>query len=108
LLFTSPLKQPDVLLFNNIIRYDHFSYTFLRQQYTVNEVYNTITRHNVRSSDIRCSAAISVATPYARSYPAAYVAAIAVPTAVLIFVARWKSNAPWRWRWGEFKDGDED
>ena len=54
------------------------------------------------------AAAISVATPYARSYPAAYVAAIAVPTAVLIFVARWKSNAPWRWRWGEVKDGDED
>jgi len=42
---------------------------------------------------------ISIATSYAGGHPAAYAAAIAIPTALLAFVLWWKSDAAWRWRW---------
>lgn len=54
------------------------------------------------------AAAISLITSYANSHPAACAAAIGVPTALLIFVVWWKSNAPWRWRWGEFDQAERD
>jgi hypothetical protein len=54
------------------------------------------------------AAVISIATPYEDRNPIAYAAAVGLPTAVLIFVVWWKSDAPWRWRWGEFEDTKED
>jgi hypothetical protein len=54
------------------------------------------------------AAAISVAAPYANDDPTAYAAAIGIPTALLIFVAWWKSDAPWRWRWGKTGDTRKD
>jgi hypothetical protein len=54
------------------------------------------------------AAAISIATPYEDRNPIGYAAAVGLPTAVLIFVVWWKSDAPWRWRWGEFEDTKED
>ncbi len=54
------------------------------------------------------AAAISVVAPYGDRHPIAYAVAIGLPTAVLIFVVWWKSDAPWRWRWGEFEDTTED
>ncbi|OCJ02414.1 hypothetical protein A6U86_32025 [Rhizobium sp. AC27/96] len=33
-------------------------------------------------------------------HPASYVLAIFISTALLFLVSWWKSDAPWRWRWG--------
>ncbi|ENN84374.1 hypothetical protein RHSP_23316 [Rhizobium freirei PRF 81] len=53
------------------------------------------------------AAAISVVAPFADSHPFAYALAIGIPTALLIFVVWWKSDAPWRWRWGETDDKEQ-
>ncbi|NTJ66475.1 hypothetical protein G6M50_33380 [Agrobacterium rhizogenes] len=54
------------------------------------------------------AAAISMATPYSNNNPITYAAAIIIPTALFIFVIWWKSDAPWRWRWGKLDDAEKD
>ncbi|MBB3386543.1 hypothetical protein ACK83U_16970 [Rhizobium sp. WW22] len=51
---------------------------------------------------------IFVGGPNADSHPIGYATAIIVPTALLIFVAWWKSDAPWRWRWGKIDEPGRD
>ncbi|MFK0166754.1 hypothetical protein [Rhizobium sp. NPDC090279] len=51
-------------------------------------------------------AMIAIVAPHVGSRPAAYAVAIGIPTALMVFVVWWKSDAPWRWRWGEFEDKD--
>ncbi|WP_113410187.1 hypothetical protein [Rhizobiales bacterium] len=54
------------------------------------------------------TAIIFVGGPHAESHPIGYAAAIIFPTAVLISVAWWKSDAPWRWRWGKIDEPGRD
>jgi len=44
------------------------------------------------------------AGPYSVSHPATYAIVIFVPTALVILISWRKSDAPWRWRWGEIND----
>lgn len=47
------------------------------------------------------AAFIVTGAPHADNHPTPYAVAICIPTALLILVSWWKSDAPWRWRWGE-------
>ena len=51
---------------------------------------------------------IFVDGPNADSHPIGYATAIIVPMALLIFVAWWKSDAPWRWRCGKIDEPGRD
>ncbi|MGV1794731.1 hypothetical protein [Rhizobium sp. A37_96] len=53
-------------------------------------------------------AIISVGGLHADSYPFAHATAIVTPTIRLISSVWWKNDAPWRRRWGEFEDREED
>ncbi|MFJ6328177.1 MULTISPECIES: hypothetical protein [unclassified Rhizobium] len=44
------------------------------------------------------------AGPYSVSHPIHYAVAIFIPTALVLLISWWKSDAPWRWRWGEAKN----
>ncbi|WP_267555606.1 hypothetical protein [Rhizobium rhizogenes] len=43
---------------------------------------------------------IAMGESWRDGHPASFVLAICVPTALLFLVSWWKSDAPWRWRWG--------